>query len=350
METYSHKLTDAIEKLEPTEIIALPGRDNGLPPNVAKLLLFGLQAIAKVMLRRRRPEVLHLGDMVLWPIAIAGRLRSDHTRIVISAHGTDVAFHRRGGIKGKLYGAYLRIGSFILSKATIIANSDATANVSRETGWQKIIIVPLATDISGSETSGEHDGSILFVGRLVERKGCAWFIRNVLPILDKGLRLKVAGTCWDGDERLALNDPRVDFVGSLEGRDLTEAYRSAMCVVVPNINPKSGEFEGFGLVATEASAAGGVVLAAKTGGLVQAIRDGVTGIGVTAGNPQAWRNAISDVSNWSKEERQSFLTKSMDHCRSYYSWNRVARDTYRTYGLDPSDKSQFVTSKSYENA
>src|SRR3546814_6901611 len=73
---------------------------------------------------------------------------------------------------------YLRLGAHILGKAKVVANSEATRLVTKETGWRHIDVVSLATDLSGPPPSGRSEPYILFAGRLVERKGCAWFIRN----------------------------------------------------------------------------------------------------------------------------------------------------------------------------
>ncbi|WP_336980193.1 glycosyltransferase family 4 protein [Altererythrobacter fulvus] len=333
METYCHQLTAELAAIEPIEVIALPGQANGMPPKMPHLLRFGLTASLRAFFRRRLPDVLHIGDMVLWPLALVGRMRG-YRRIVISAHGTDVAFHRRGGLKGNAYGAYLRLGALLLGKATIIANSNATRDVTAGTGWRNIEVVPLATELRGPAPDGTHEDFILFAGRLVERKGCAWFIRNVLPLLPAGSTLKVAGTGWDSDELAALDHPAVEYVGNLQGTALIDAYRKAKCVIVPNIEPKSGEFEGFGLVATEGAAAGGLVLASTTGGLIQAIEEGVTGFGVPPGDSAAWAAAIGRISEWTDEQRKAFLARSMVHCQTYYSWDRVARETHLAYKID----------------
>ena len=327
METYSVRLTQALEQYADVEALVLPGRTDGLPPRPTALLVFAVKAALRLLFQLRPAEVLHIGDMVLWPLGVAARLRSRRTRLVLSAHGTDVSYPRRGGAKGRAYGAYLRLGSKLVGGATVIANSSATREVAAETGWRRIAVVPLATDIAGSGATGAHDGSLLFAGRLIELKGCAWFIRNVLPLLPDGTRLRVAGVAWDPDEVRALDDPRVEFLGRLRGRALVDAYRRALCVIVPNIELKSGEYEGFGLVATEAAAAGGVVLAARTGGLVDAIVDGTTGFGVAAGDPDAWVRAIAEVADWDDASRRSFLTTSMAYCRNHYTWDRVARET-----------------------
>lgn len=331
METYSLELTDALRAIVPLQIMALPGRLDGRPPTPKRLLSFGLRASTRLLMDFAPPSIVHLGDMALWPLGFVSRLRSRRTQVILSAHGTDVAYHRRGGLKGRAYGCYLKLGARLLGNAKVVANSEATRLVSMETGWQRVEVVPLATHLSGPSPSGCSEPFILFAGRLVERKGCAWFIRNVLPALPAHLRLKVAGTSWDDNEWRALDHPRVDFLGNLDSDALVEAYRRASCVVVPNIEPASGEYEGFGLVATEAAAAGGVVVASRTGGLTQALEEGVTGILVTAGDGLQWQAAIDQILSWTIEERQAFLVRSMEFCRTYYSWDRVARETLRAY-------------------
>jgi glycosyltransferase involved in cell wall biosynthesis len=330
METYSLRLSQCLSELAPVEVVALPGRADGRPPSTAALLGFPFKVAAR-WLQRKRPHVLHLGDMAIWPLSLLAKLPGKRTCIVLSAHGTDVAYHRRGGIKGRLYGAYLKLGARLLRGATVIANSHATARVAAETGWTRSEVVPLATDVSASPPGGSHDGALLFVGRLVERKGCGWFVREVLPLLPDTMRLRVAGTGWHESEQAALADPRVEWLGPLRGAALVEAYASAMAVVVPNIDLPNGEYEGFGLVAPEGAAAGGVVLAAASGGLVDAVIDGETGFLVPAGDAQAWAAKIIEIASWSAERRKSFVTGAMDCATETYSWQRVARQTLVCY-------------------
>ncbi len=332
METYSHKLVEALCEIEPVEAIALPGRESGMPPSGWSLLLFPLTVLRRFAARGTAPEVLHLGDMALWPLAVP---MPRSTRVFLSAHGTDVAYHRRGGLKGRLYGAYLRFGARWLRRAAVIANSQATREVAAETGWCDVRVVTLATEAHGPLDAPASDRAILFAGRLVERKGCGWFVREVLPRLPATLRLKVAGPEWIGSEAQALADDRVEYLGSLGPAELAGAYAQALCVVVPNIEVASGEFEGFGLVAPEAAAAGGVVLAADHGGLRDAVIDGETGFLVPAGDAAAWAARISEIAAWDPARRRAFVQAAQATAREHYSWERVARETLAVYGLDP---------------
>jgi phosphatidyl-myo-inositol dimannoside synthase len=331
METWSYRLAQALRAIEPVQTIVLPGRADGMPPSVWSLLAFPLTVLARLLDRSERPAVLHLGDMARWPLALPA-LASRDTRIVISAHGTDVSYPRRGGVKGRLYGAYLRLGARLLGRATVLANSRATAEVARESGWRTAAVVALATDMAGAPPSGEHEDAILFAGRLVERKGLGWFVREVLPLLPDRQRLKVAGTGWDAGERAALADPKVDFLGPLPSDGLARAYAAALCVIIPNIEIASGEFEGFGLVAPEAAAAGGVVLASDHGGLRDAVLDGETGFLVPCGDAQAWAAAVQRIAAWDKAQRTAFTEGAQARAREHFSWARVAAQVHALYG------------------
>ncbi len=331
MERYSAALVQALTKRQTVRVMPLPGQRGGAPPGAVALVGFGLATAVKVLLTARPDGIVHVADMASWPLGLVARLRSRRWKIALSAHGTDVSFHRRGGFKGSVYGWYLRIGARCLRRAVVIANSAATAEVTREHGFQNIKIVPLATDMRPVAQPGPAEPYLLFTGRLVERKGCAWFIRNVLDRLPQPLVLKVAGTVWAEDEGAALEHPRVEFLGPLEATDLAGLHARAICTVTPNIDVANGEFEGFGLVAAEAAAAGGVSLAAAHSGLVEAVVDGVTGFSLPPGDADAWVAKIVEVLGWSDAQRTAFVETAMRVAQARYSWDRVAEETLNAY-------------------
>lgn len=332
METYCAKLTEALGRHAAVRIVALPGRADGAPPGALALAAFGLATALRLLLRRGGATVVHVGDVAAWPLALCARLRAPRRPVVVSAHGTDIGYARRAGLKGRLYGLYLRLGARLLPGAALIANSAATAQAAEAAGFPRPAVIPLATDIRGERATGEHDGRILFAGRLVPRKGCGWFIREVLPRLPEDLTLAVAGTVWDEAEGRALEHPRVRFLGPLEQTELRQAYRSTLCVVAPNIATPDREFEGFGLVAAEAAAAGGLALAADRDGLREAVRDGETGFLLPSGDAEAWARRILEIRAWPRARRAAFLDAAMETSRRVYSWDRVARETLAAYG------------------
>ena len=331
METYSVRLSEELSDHVQIRVIALHGRADGSPPSMTSLLSFPFVVLFSWLLRTKRPEIIHIGDMAIWPFSLLGWLSSKHPKIILSAHGTDVSYHRRGGIRGSLYGLYLRLGASILRSSTVIANSNATAKVLKETGWQNSVVIPLATDLNRDRETDGHKGRLLFAGRLMKLKGLSWFVENVLPLLPQKIELDVAGTIWDEHEAKALDDPRVTFLGPLNQPDLTEAYQKALCVVVPNISVISGEYEGFGLVAPEAASSGGVVIAARCDGLVDAVIDGETGFLVQQGNEALWASKILEIASWSDASRTEFTRLAQDTAKEIYSWPRVADETVEVY-------------------
>src|SRR3546814_9303750 len=76
-------------------------------------------------------------SVLIWPLALIARLFAPGARIVLSAHGTDVSYSARGGVRGRLYGLYQLSGARLLHSASVITNSHATANASRSHGWNK---------------------------------------------------------------------------------------------------------------------------------------------------------------------------------------------------------------------
>jgi D-inositol-3-phosphate glycosyltransferase len=79
---------------------------------------------------------------------------------------------------------------------------------------------------------------------------------------------------------------RVKFYGPLPHGLLADFYRAADVVVIPS------RAESFGLVAAEAQACGTPVVAAKVGGLVYVVDDGVTGILVDGWSPVDYADVI----------------------------------------------------------
>ena len=325
METFSACLVRSLRAFAQVDVIALPGREGGAPPTAMALLRFGFATSVRLLLAEPR-DVTHVGDMASWPLALIARFRSRRTRIALSANGSDVSFPFRDGVLPQLYGLYLKVAARLLPSAIVIANSTATAEAAERYGFKHTAVVPLATDVRASTSIGPQGTKLLFVGRITARKGCGWFIQNVLTHLPEEITLRVAGTVWDEDERAALDNSRVTFLGPVYGDVLIREYSSALCVVIP-----TRDFEGFGLTAVEAAACGGVVLASCHSGLKEAVIDGVTGFHLPSGDPEAWAQKIRDIARWQPDQRKAFVANAMATTIRHYSWERVARETIQAY-------------------
>lgn len=125
------------------------------------------------------------------------------------------------------------------------------------------------------QTDGEH---YLFLGRLIESKGIfvlleAWkIIEQRLGRRAPQLVIGGEGPIYASVKARAAQMEKVTIRGNLSGEEKRIALANARAVIVPSI-----WWEPFGLVVYEAYEYGRPVLAARSGGLAEIVRDGVTG-------------------------------------------------------------------------
>lgn len=132
------------------------------------------------------------------------------------------------------------------------------------------------------------------VGRLRREKG-HHVLLEALPIIAERIPqivLLVVGDGPDRGELLELADrlgvaERVRWLGEVTPTEVWQLYAIMEVVAVPSL------FEGFGLVAAEAMAAGRTVVASDVDGLAEIVEGDVTGILVPPGDPTALAEGIS---------------------------------------------------------
>jgi phosphatidylinositol alpha-1,6-mannosyltransferase len=132
---------------------------------------------------------------------------------------------------------------------------------------------------------------LLTVARLVPHKGIDTALEVLARLQERfpALRYAVAGTGPDAARLHRLADAlgvsaRVRWLGAVPDRDLPALYNAA--AVYLGLSREDGdEVEGFGLSLVEAMASGCPVLAGASGGIPDAVRDGVSGLLVPPADP-----------------------------------------------------------------
>lgn len=185
-----------------------------------------------------------------------------------------------------------------------------------------------ATPIPG--IGGESAPTLLFVGRLEERKGLEILIR-AFPILKTTrprLRLLVVG---DGPERdrcqnLLPGKLRSDvvFLGRVDDDDLARFYRSCDLFVAPAIGGES-----FGIVLLEAMAAGATVVASDIPGYRSVVHDKVDGCLVPPGDHKQLADTL-DVLLANAALRRAMGKQARINAAAY-DWDSVAEAVTDVY-------------------
>jgi glycosyltransferase involved in cell wall biosynthesis len=130
---------------------------------------------------------------------------------------------------------------------------------------------------------GEQETTVLFVGRLANRKGAEFLIRAMEDVQkeDRGAELVLIG---DGplrgelERRAKRTLRRYRFLGTQSPQVVREWLDRAAVFCAPSITVRSGEAEAFGMVFAEAQAMEKPVVSFATGGISEAVLHGETGL------------------------------------------------------------------------
>lgn len=177
-------------------------------------------------------------------------------------------------------------------RSRLIAISESTRRMLRPyAGEAPIEVIPYGVPLpegSGSADAPAGEPVLLFVGRLVARKGVDRLIEALATIRDRAWRLEVVGFGPERERLEALAAERglagrVSFLGRLSDQALVEAYGRADAVVLPATVDERADTEGLGVVLLEAMASRTPVVATRRGGIVDIVIDGETGLLVDDG-------------------------------------------------------------------
>jgi phosphatidylinositol alpha-1,6-mannosyltransferase len=269
----------------------------------------------------------------------------------VVVHGTELllldAKLRRSAIKRWTAARLLADATVIVAISTWTADLARTVlgALERPAARAPVRVVPLGTDPAQFRPALDTrslraryglDGGpwLLTVARLEWHKGIDTVIR-ALPRVRRivpTVRYAVAGA---GPRRAALEQlarevgvaEAVRFLGAVADSDLPALYNAADLYVGAS-RRHALLAEGFGISLVEASASGLAVLAGRSGGVPDAVRDGETGLLVDPDDPAAVAAGIVTLLN-DGERRGRMGDAGRRAVETYYNWDRVARDLIR---------------------
>jgi phosphatidylinositol alpha-1,6-mannosyltransferase len=164
------------------------------------------------------------------------------------------------------------------------------------------------------------------VGRLVPRKGVAWFVANVMPLMPRDILYLVAGDGPDRGKVAAAIEQHdlgrtVKLLGSISDDELATLYQGSDLFVMPNVQVPN-DMEGFGLVMLEAGLCGLPTIASNIEGIADVIGEGENGHLVPSRDAEAFRDAIMRYySDPEGLDRARSLTRQVTSSR--FGWDGV---------------------------
>lgn len=295
MEQYSKSLYQALRKHVDVDLrINKKGR-SGLP-------LFFVGTAIWLLINGRKYSHIHFGDGVLAPLALWVKWFS-FAKVSCTIHALDITY------SNWLYQKI--VPTFLRKLDKIICVSDYTRSQCVKRGIKESLtdVIPNGINLSDLVAKNPEQTDLLnktfhlanrktlvSVGRLIKRKGHAWFISEVMPLLPQNYVLLIAG---DGPEKGHIQSvikkynlgERVHLLGLVNQQQKAALYTVADLFVMPNIKV-DGDAEGFGISIIEATGFGTPCIASRLEGITNAIVEHQTGSLVESGNPHAFSEAI----------------------------------------------------------
>jgi phosphatidyl-myo-inositol dimannoside synthase len=281
-------------------------------PGLVRYFLFAFTKGAALLRGSPNIAVVFGGSVLVTPIVLT-LARLFRRKALVQAHGLDLIY------RGSIYQFFIVRALRHVDQA--IVNSRHTAGLARQKGVAARAIEVIPPGVDGQRFQvAENPASlkqarglanrkvILFVGRLVRRKGVKEFIDHSLgdivkqapevcfviagdnPMESLTPHEDVSGGIRQAIERHKLAE-QVSWLGAVSDAELVQIYALCDMLVLPVLDLDS-DVEGFGIVALEAAAAGKPVIATRCGGIPDAVKDGESGILVEPGNYRCLSEAI----------------------------------------------------------
>lgn len=319
------------------------GYQSGMLPNLRKSGLLWLQVpfyllslffnAARILLKE---EIAIIHAHWLVPQGLVARLLRSCFRkpLILTVHGGD-AFAFRGP-KGRFFKRWA-----LRNVSVCTVNSSSTERAIEELGVKTPVhLIPMGVDIEhfnprkvDSMVRQHLDISgpmILFVGRLVEKKGVRHLLQALPDVLEE-FPHAVLVLIGDGAGRAHLEEmadqlrirASTRFLGRIDNLQLPQYYTAADLFVGPSVVDARGDTEGLGIVFLEAAASGVPVIGTNVGGISEILIDGVTGIEVEPANTVQLAMGIKRLLR-DPALRDNLVRQARQRVVSDFSWTLVA--------------------------
>ena len=228
-------------------------------------------------------------------------------------------------LEGRLYRGAAQVFSFC---------DETTSTLIGDYGMAAERVTTTGAGINLDTLPGRHEPPqtprLLFVGNDFERKGGRLLLDAFAEVRR---RVPQARLTLVGDRPQLAPPPGVEILGRVDDRSrLADIYSSATAFVLPSF------FEPYGLVLLEALAFGLPIVATRTCGIPDIVRDGIDGLLVDVGDRQALTEALVTVLS-DLSYADALGSAGRERARGDFSWSEVvARMTpglYRAAGIDP---------------
>ncbi len=259
----------------------------------------------------------------IWGYAVSRLFRFP---MVLTFHGAELA------LVSKFFFIKYFLRYAVCHASGIICNSTYTASRVAQLLSCQAEVIPFGTTVRPRSVKTDPDKlgkDILFVGRLIARKGVEYLLCAVPRIAEAvPCHVHIVG---DGDRaselRSVVHEMRVEdlvtFHGVVPNDTLEDLYARADVFVLPAIIDDRGDTEGLGVVLVEALSFKTPVVATDVGGIPDVIINDQTGLLVPQKSPEAIADAVIKLLT-DRARAERLADQGFRYACSHFDWSHIA--------------------------
>jgi glycosyltransferase involved in cell wall biosynthesis len=207
--------------------------------------------------------------------------------LIVTLHGYDVTMQQVGRNPLRSAAHRFRLGALQQRADVFLCVSEFIRRKALAAGFpeRKLLVhhIGIDTDIFKPTRSCNRNNNVLFVGRLTEKKGCAYLIRAMVQVQRHvpSAKLIVIG---EGQLRSSLQTlaeclhVECEFLGRQDHLSVRRHIAEARLCAVPSVTAANGDSEGLPMFLAEAQGLGVPVVATHHAGIHEGIVDGSAGL------------------------------------------------------------------------
>jgi phosphatidyl-myo-inositol alpha-mannosyltransferase len=295
---------------------------NGSVSNLS-ITAYGVSALHRE-LRSGRYDVVHIHE----PIApVTGWVACDWTRAPLVGTFHSYSNKRLPNTIANVIGARRVLNHLHVR----IAVSEAAAWTGRRWFGGRYRVIPNGVHVDPARAAvvaAREPGDVLriaFVGQSVERKGLPLLLRAFEALREHvPTELTVVGPTAEELAPLMLDPTGVRALGKVDDERKRYELERADVLCAPSLGGES-----FGMVLTEAFAAGTTVVASDIAGYRDVVTDGLDGVLVPAGDAQGLAETLRDL--YHEPDRRRALAQAAATTVQKFAWERVAAEVLEAY-------------------
>ncbi len=276
-----HKDNSGIEMIAGSTSILL--EDNSSLASLEKMMLrFGFRSGQKWLdkIKEHNPGLVHAHffNDGLDAIRIGSRL---DIPVLTTVHGHDITKHENAVAQSSTNRQFFDQVDGIIAVSAFMAKQALARGCPENKLLQHYIGIDLEKFTQQKDETEQP--SLLFVGRLVEKKGCTYLLQAMEHLQKRfpDLQLTIMG---EGElksplqQEAAARHLNARFTGAATAAEIRQQLARCWLFVAPSITAASGDMEGLGMVFLEAQALQTPVVSFRSGGLVEAVEEDKTAL------------------------------------------------------------------------